>query len=219
MDVGPASTRDEVDSSVDGVGNVEKETTVYHDARERDSESSNNDGFATPKDGNATGFDSILSEDDSLSRLNNLPTVNLMDRFARQMESDGSTEPGYLSPVLSLSPVVHSRSPTRSRSPRRVSVRDNPTPVSGAMAEKAIEGEVVVKTEMDDDDELDFDEPDDVRNFSTKARKGSSANPSPPRSSTPTAALSRELRRLRDFNKPGLEEAKGLGRGRSGKRH
>ena len=94
------------------------------------------------------------------------------------------------------------------------------------MAEGAVGDDPVVKTEENDDevsypddDGLDFEEPDDVRDFSTKARKGSSANPSPPRSSSPTPALSRELRRLRDFNKPGLEEKKGLGRGRTGKRH
>ena len=89
-----------------------------------------------------------------------------------------------------------------------------------------IDDQSTIKTEENDDevsyphdDELDFREPDNVRDLSTKARKGSSANPSPPRSSTPTLALSRELRRLRDFNKPGLEEKKGLGRGRSGNRH
>ena len=85
---------------------------------------------------------------------------------------------------------------------------------------RQIVADAEVKVEAEDHDVLDeFEEPDDVRDLSTKARKGSSANPSPPHSSTPTVALSRELRRLRDFNKPGLEEKKGLGRGRSGKRH
>ena len=66
--------------------------------------------------------------------------------------------------------------------------------------------------DMDDPDD-DIYEPDDVKNMSTKARKGSSANPSPPHSSTPTPAMARELRRLGNFNNPGLKE--GLGRGRT----
>ena len=165
--------------------------------------------------------------------LNNLPAANLIDRFDQQDESEGSTLPATASPDPNVSPIRDSRSPTHSRSPlRRAAGATGGDPETDDEMDDPDDGlqqpddmkNVSTKArkgssyddEMDDPDD-DLYEPDDVRDMSTKARKGSSANPSPPHSSTPTPAMSRELRRLRDFNNPGLKE--GLGRGRTRSKH
>ena len=145
-----------------------------------------------------TKFDSILSEDDSSSQLRDLTPANLIDRFEQQMESDGSTdgctELGTLSPILNLSPVASSRSPSRSRSPLRV-VRANPAAALETVAEEgAVGGDPVVRRRKTTTKRVVPTILATVLmnpHLSTKARKGSSPNPSPPTSSTPTAAMSR----------------------------
>ena len=149
--------------------------------------------------------DKVTDKSESISELNitdapeNLPRMNLLERFEQQIgdDSDVETEPGRMSPMAAapLSPILNWIQVPSEASKTLESIPEEVKEES----ENAMGG---------------VDEPDDVRDLSTKARKGSSSNPSPPLNSTPNPKVLRELRKLADYNNPGLKEDLGRGRRR-----